>query len=160
MHAEAFEFIRRHATTEPVAVLDVGGRDINGTPRPLWPAADPYRILDIAPGPGVDIVADAATWTPDRLYDIAVCAEVFEHTDVWPQILKTTHGALRPGGLLILTMAGPGRAPHSAVDGGPIRDGEYYQNVDPDDLQWLLALGWRDVDVDVLGHDVRATARR
>lgn len=159
MHTEAYQWLAAHADAGKVAVLDIGGRDINGTPRPLYPAADPYVVLDIADGPGVDIVADAATWKPDRAYDVVVCAEVFEHTPDWRKIIATARRALRPGGLLVATMAGPGRQPHSAVDGGPLRPGEYYANVDPGDLRRSLAR-WRDVSVDVAGPDVRAVATR
>jgi hypothetical protein len=160
VHAEAFAFIARHATAEPVAVLDIGGRNINGTPRPLFPAADPYRVLDIAPGPDVDVVADATVWEPDREYDVILCAEVFEHTEAWPSIVDALLWSCRPGGLLILTMAGPGRAPHSAVDGGLLRPGEFYANVEPADLFDVLAGRWSDIEIEVLGADVRAVARR
>lgn len=160
MHAEAYEWVARHATRDPLTVLDIGGRDINGTVRDLFPAAD-YTSLDLVDGPGVDIVADASTWTPDRAYDLVVCCEVFEHTPVWPSICRTAYAAARPGGVFIVTAAGPGRAPHSAVDGGPVRPGEYYANVKPDELRdALTAAGWLDVVVDQLGPDVRAHARK
>jgi SAM-dependent methyltransferase len=164
VHPEALAWVEAHATGNPVSVLDIGGRNINGTPRPLFPNAAVYRVLDIADGEGVDIVADAATWNPDRKYDVVVCCEVFEHTDVWPEILETACLALRRGGLLILTMAGPGREPHSAVDGGPhLYDGEHYRNVEPEELcAALLAADFADVIVDeqTASHDVRAVAYR
>src|SRR5512139_114707 len=129
MHSEAYEWVRLRATGDPVAVLDVGGRYINGSPRDLFPNADPYTVLDIRFGEGVDIVADAASWMPDREYDVVVCCEVFEHAEKWPAILRTIHGALKPGGLAILTMAGPGRMQHSGVDGEHrLLDGEWYGN--------------------------------
>lgn len=161
MHDAAMEWIRSHADRAATSVLDIGGRDINGSPRALFPDALPYRTLDITAGPGVDVVADAATWTPDRHYTAVVCAEVLEHTPDWRAILATAFEALTPGGHLVATMAGPGRAPHSAVDGGRLRPGEYYGNVDPADLAIILGgLGFGDVLVDVLGDDVRCTATR
>ena len=164
MHAEAFAWVADHCTDDPVSVLDIGGRNINGTPRILFPNANPYTVLDIAPGDGVDIVADAATWDPDRRYDVVVCCEVFEHTDVWPAILRTAYRALVRGGLLIATMAGPGREPHSAVDGGPhLYGGEHYTNVELSELHdALVAAGFRRIEVDeqVASHDVRAVAYR
>jgi SAM-dependent methyltransferase len=163
VHAEAYEWVTRHATSEAVKVLDIGGRNINGTVRNLFPCAD-YTALDIAPGEGVDIVADAATWTPDRVYDVVVCTEVFEHTASWPQIIGTAFDALRPGGLFVATMAGPGRAPHSAVDGGwQLHPGEHYGNVDPDDLLKALdAAGFDAITVDQQHRpaDVRCVATR
>ena len=164
MHPEAFDWVTRHATDQPCSVLDIGGRNVNGSPRGLFPRADPYVTLDIEPGRDVQIVADAATWTPDREYDVVVCTEVFEHTASWPEICGTAFKALRPGGLIILTMAGPGRTPHSAFDGGPtLYAGEYYANVEAAHLQLVLeSVGFSDVVVDVQYQpaDVRATARR
>lgn len=165
MHAEAMAWVEKHCTSDPVSVLDIGGRNINGTPRPLFPNATRYTVLDIAPGEGVDIVADAATWFPDHNYDVVVCCEVFEHTDVWPAILETAYRALvGTMGMLILTMAGPGRAPHSAVDGGPVLyDGEHYRNIEAPVLEAALAaIGFHHIVVDeqTAAHDVRAIAYR
>lgn len=160
MHAQALEWVARFATDEPVRVLDIGGRDINGTPRVHFPNAA-YTVLDIRDAAGVDIIADAATWTPDAVWDVVVCTEVFEHADVWREICSTAHKACAAGGLFIATMAGPGRPAHSAIDGGTLRSGEYYANVGPGELRHVLeSLGWRDVVVDQLAEDVRASATR
>lgn len=162
MHTEAYRWVAGYASSDPLLVLDIGGRDINGSPRSLFPCAD-YTVLDIAAGPNVHIVADAATWPPDREYDLVLCCEVFEHTPAWPQICATALEACRPGGLLIATMAGPGREPHSGVDGGQLQPGEHYQNVEPGVLwQVLDAVGWRELTVDYQPGpaDVYAVARR
>lgn len=163
MHSAAYEWVAQHATEDAVSVLDIGGRNINGSVRGLFSGADPYVALDILPGEGVDIVADAADWTPDRDYDVVVCTEVFEHTATWPAICATIFAALRPGGIAILTMAGPGRPQHSALDGGPLRTGEYYANVGPGDLEVVLKdCGFTDVAVDYQPGpaDTRAVATR
>lgn len=157
MHPEAMDWFARHATRDG-AVLDVGGRNINGTPRDYF-SAD-YTTLDIRPDPGVDIVADAATWEPPRQWPVVVCAEVLEHAERWREIVATCAAALAPGGRLILTCAGPGRALHSGVDGGDtLHDGEHYGNVDPADLHAeLKAAGLERIVVDQTGTDVRAVA--
>jgi SAM-dependent methyltransferase len=164
VHTEAFAWVARYRTDDPVTVLDIGGRDINGSPRTLFPNATIYRVMDIANGPNVDIVADAATWTPDREYDVVVCTEVFEHTGSWRQICVTAYKALKPGGRFIATMAGPGRPAHSAVDGGwRLHPGEHYGNIDPDSLHRALSeCGWQDIVVDSQPSpaDVRAYAVR
>jgi predicted TPR repeat methyltransferase len=165
VHAEAYAWVQQHAPTDAITVLDIGGRNINGTVRDLFPNATTYRVIDIADDHGVDIVTDASTWTPDQQYDVVVCCEVFEHTPVWQGICWTAAKALTPGGWFITTMAGPGRAPHSAVDGGHIlRDGEHYGNIHPDALRAILEdCGFEDVTVDqrhMPMADVRATARR
>ena len=88
-----------------------------------------------------------------------MCCEVCEHTQVWPQILETACLALRPGGRVILTTAGPGRPEHSGHDGMHLRDGEWYANIDPGALYDALKLaGFQLITIDVLGYDVRATA--
>ncbi|HET6504613.1 MAG TPA: methyltransferase domain-containing protein [Amycolatopsis sp.] len=163
MHAEALGWVARYATGEPVRVLDLGGRDVNGTVRDLFPKADPYVVVDMRPGDGVDIVADAGAWVPElgALYDVVVCTEVFEHAANWPAIVATAHYALAPAGQLILTMAGPGRPAHSAIDGQRLRPGEYYGNVHPETLRAVLQLiGFRDIVVDRQRNpaDTRATA--
>lgn len=165
MHAEAYAWVKQHAPTDARSVLDIGGRDVNGTVRGLFPDAKVYRVIDIQPGPNVDLVTDASTWTPDQQYDVVVCCEVFEHTPVWPAICATAYAALKPGGTLILTMAGPGRAPHSAVDGGHILHAdEHYDNLEPDDLERVLdETGYLVVTVDQQHYpmaDVRAVAQR
>lgn len=162
MHTEAFDYVAQFRSDEPLTVLDIGGRNVNGTVRDLFPNAA-YIALDILPGEGVDIVANAAGWTPDRAYDLVVCTEVFEHTEEWPQILKVAAAACKPTGRIVLTMGGPGRPEHSAIDGGPMRPGEHYGNVAPEDLEvGLLAAGWTNVDVEYRPSpaDTRATATR
>jgi hypothetical protein len=161
MHPEALQWVRDYSTSEPISILDVGGRFINGSPRVAFPAAD-YTVLDIRPGSNVDVVADAVTWTPDREYDGVVCCEVFEHTDVWPAICATMFKACRAGGFLIVTTAGPGRAVHSGIDGGPrLWEGETYANIEPAALSRVLEdCGWRNIIVDQQGLDVRAHAMK
>lgn len=164
MHAEAYQWVQRHATQEPVTVLDIGGRNINGTVSGLFPHATVYRVLDIADGPNVDIVADASTWTPDREYDVVVCCECFEHTELWREICATAYRACRPGGRFIATMAGPGRPEHSAIDGGwRLYPGEHYANIHPQELLDVLAgCGFVDVEVDQQPRpaDVRCVATK
>jgi SAM-dependent methyltransferase len=158
-------WIAKHATSEPVTVLDLGGRDINGSPRHLFPAATRYTVLDIRAGDGVDIVADASTWDPaGETWDVVICAETFEHTASWRAICRTAYAACTPGGRLIVTTAAPGRPPHSAVDGEfRLLSGEHYANIRPAELERVLVeAGWADVVVDVQPSpaDVRAVAAK
>ena len=168
MHAEALEWVAAHATTQPVQVLDIGGRDVTGpwggSPRALFPGATCYHVLDIVAGPDVDIVADAATWNPNgRRYDVVISMETFEHTDVWPQICRTAFKAMKPGGRFIATMAGPGRPPHGALGASGLEPGEHYANIRPDRLRQVLEqAGFSDVTIDQQPQpaDVRAVATR
>lgn len=167
MHPEALAWVAKYATTDPVTILDIGGRDVTGpwggSPRYLFPGATVYRVLDIAAGPDVDVVADAATWEPDRTYDVVLAVELFEHAPRWPAICATAYAALTPGGLLIATMAGPGRPPHGARGAPGLELGEHYANIRPERLAAVLdRTGFVDVTVDVQSSpaDVRAVAIR
>lgn len=164
-HPECWDFLTTALAPyecAPVAVLDLGGRDANGwhTVDELLPCADPFVTLDITPGAGVDIVADAATWQPDREYDIVLSTETLEHAERWRDILATAHTALRPGGLLVCTAATDPRAPHSGIDGWQLRPGEWYANIAPADLCGaLVSLGFLDVDAKIHPRgDVYVTA--
>jgi SAM-dependent methyltransferase len=157
-------WIAEHATDDEVTVLDLGGRDINGSARDAFPNATRYTVLDILPGDGVDIVADAATWEPGELWDVVVSAECFEHTASWPAICRTAYVACRPGGTFIVTTAAPGRPPHSGIDGQfRLHPGEHYANVPAFELERvLLETGWTDVQVDSQPNpaDTRAVATK
>lgn len=159
MHQAVWDYVSQFSTAEPVKVLDIGGRDLNGTHRALFPNASKYVVLDLRPGHNVDIVADATTWKPDDAYDVVTSCEVYEHTPEWPAIVATAWEALRIGGLYVATCAGPGRMPHSGVEATPLLPGEYYGNVDPDDMRRVMAgLGWKDFHVSTLGLDLQSYA--
>lgn len=159
MHPEVLEYVGRFATDDPVAVLDIGGRDVNGTNRHLFPQAEPYTVLDMRPGPNVDILADAATWEPGRLYDLVLCTEVFEHAPDWRAIVDTAYRALRAGGRLIVTCAGPGRAAHSAIEATALQPGEYYENVTKAELaEQMQAAGFSFASTERANLDTRGTA--
>lgn len=160
MHGEVIEWVRQWATADEVDVLDIGGRDLNGTTRHLFPNAR-YTVLDLRPGKGVDVVADAATWTPDRAYDVVLCTEVFEHAENWRDIVRTAYDALKPGGRFIATCAGPGRAPHSGIEATAITAGEYYANVSVAELSdALTSAGFLAPLAQQLRLDTRAVAHR
>lgn len=167
MHPEAFAWVHTQVAEagpwDGARVLDIGGRDVNGTARTHL---DRYpdvlcHVLDIRDSAEVDYVADARTWDSPRPHHLVLCTEVLEHVQGWPAICWTAHEALLPGGLLVLTCAGPGRGPHNATDGGPLA-GEWYQNVHPEVLAAVLdACGFCDISVDdSVPGDVYAAARR
>lgn len=164
MHVAARQFVETHveANRPFTAVLEVGSRNVNGGVRDLFPEAI-YVGIDIEPGDGVDIVTDAAKWVPSGPFDCVVSTEVFEHAQRWPMIVANCARVLMHEGVLIVTAAGPGRAPHSAVDGGPVRAREYYANVQPDLLATAaIQAGLADVTVEVNGElgDVYLVARK
>ena len=58
-----------------------------------------------------------------------------------------TAAHMRSLGVFVVTPAGVGRAPHSAVDGGPLRDGEYYRHINREQPRgWLVPFGFSLID--------------
>lgn len=160
MHSAVMGYVERFASDLPLDILDIGGRNVNGTPKDLFPFSR-YTVLDVRAGENVDIVADAATWEPDKWWDLILSTECFEHTPEYPAICQTAYKACKPGGRIVITCAGPGRAPHSAFVEAELQPGEYYGNVGPTDLSNALqTAGWVDVEVEQVGLDLQATARR
>ena len=139
MHPQALRFYADMlANLEPRTVVEFGSCNMNGSVRDVYPQAESWWGIDTQPGPGVDELADAATWQTDRTFGLVICAEVFEHSPDWAAIIDTAHRVLEPGGLFLASCATGNRPPHSAVDGGPLRDGEFYANVDPDEMWAVL----------------------
>lgn len=134
MHLEAYAAVAQMVALlpwVPKRVIEVGSYDVNGSVRPLFPEADSYIGLDRRAGPGVDVVADALTYTPDGPVDLVVCCEVLEHD---PHALALVAHLLRwPTRAVALTFATPQRAPHSC-DGGPVLAGEWYAGVRVEDV--------------------------
>lgn len=150
MHAAAYQFVAetmQDKDSQGWNVLEVGSRNVNGTTRPLFARCGCYIGIDKRPGPDVDVIGDAVWYA--RLnsgvrFDAVVCCEVLEH-DAYPdRTVEAIRALLKPGGLFILTCAGPNRPPHGC-DGGTVQPGEWYRNITEDELcDWLRGWGfWR-----------------
>lgn len=138
--------------------VDFGGANVNGSVRDQLPLVV-WWGLDIEPAPGVDIVADAATWRLSDLprgidvfvgFDIVIATELFEHAERWREIIATMALALRKGGseTLIATCASTGRPPHGARGEWGVPEGQYYGNVAPEDLRAVLDTWFEEVYVE------------
>lgn len=164
MHEQALNWVAQFRTGEDLAVLDIGGRNLNGSTRPLFPNANPYHVLDILPGDGVDFVADAAKWDFRSAgagpYDLVVTTETFEHAEHWQDIIATAYAVLRPGGWLVFTCAGPGRPAHSGVAAvWELSPGEWYANVSAGEIARVLnEQGWVDIEARQIGLDTQGKA--
>lgn len=156
MHPGAYNFIRESAYKLPPRkfVLEYGGRNINGSIRSLFDTSN-YLSIDLLAGPGVDLVADASTFDPRTTSmglqpDTIVCCEVLEHTPKWPAVLAAAGRVLDPEtGVLLLTCATDHRAPHSSLDGGDLRPGEYYRNIPVWEFTTLLDQYFEEYDFEV-----------
>lgn len=158
MHLEAYEGFGRMLTASgldvnhPWYILDVGGADVNGSVRDYFPQGI-FTGLDIEAAPGVDIVADAATWRlpeDDYGYDVVIATELFEHAEQWHLIIETMAKALDPDGpqLLIATCASTGRPPHGARGEWGVPAGQFYGNVSSEMLREELEKHFHEVEVE------------
>lgn len=173
MHQGAYRFIEWAVQRLPARkkVCELGSRTViwdnhafahNGLVRPLFTAAERYIGVDIREGINVDVVGNAADWRPNppELFDTVVCCETLEHTPEGKEICQTAFDILEPGGVCLITAAGPGRNTHSCVDGGPnLYPGEYYRNVSPGMLApWLAPFEFFFTDVLTTPTDIYALA--
>lgn len=142
------------------SVIEIGSRDVNGSVRGLFDGAT-YTGLDIAEGPAVDWVGDAAVYVPEKKVECVVCCETLEHAPNWKELVKAGASWLKKGGYLIVTCAGPGRQAHSAVDGSyNVREGEHYANVSPEELAEALPSDVTLLRARSWVEDTQAVARR
>lgn len=140
-HPQQREFCERiaHRARGVSLVYDFGSLDVNGNNRYLFPHAS-YVGIDVAPGPNVDVICKASEFKPDRLADVVISTEMLEHDAEWPSSLGAMFRALRPGGLLIVTCAGPGRPEHGTARSEPGSSPnqlwpDYYANLTPYELR-------------------------
>jgi hypothetical protein len=160
MHHAAYTFIAQEASRlgPCTFVVELGSRDVNGSVRHLFDA-DRYIGVDCVPGPGVDVISDAERYTPDSAPDVVICAETLEHAANAAAICAQALRVLAPGGVFIMTAAGEGRAPHSAIDGGPLRQGEFYHNVTASELEgWLSGFAEARITTNPQAGDIYARA--
>jgi len=160
MHREAWQFVRgavQALDVQGARVLEIGSRNVNGSVRPLFAGCAAYVGIDVRDGPGVDFVSSAEDYDGKGAFDICVSTETMEHMKAPQALIECAKRALKTGGILILTAAGPSRAPHG-IDGGDVGR-EPYKNIEPARLRaWLD--GWQDVSVIEQGDDVYAVARK
>lgn len=157
MHRECLQFLRELGSNDPLSVIEIGSRDINGSARAFWPNAQ-WIGLDLHAGPAVDVVCDAQQYVPAELVDMVVCCEVLEHAANWGEILTHAASWLKPTGRIIVTCAGPGRAEHSAIDGKHrLLNGEHYRNLTASEVSHAMrdaGLGW--IEAEQVGEDIQA----
>ena len=126
----------------PARVCEFGSYNVNGSVRGLF--VGEYIGVDLRAGDGVDVVADAATFTCEPV-DVVVCTSLLEHCPYPGEVVANAERILRPGGVLILTAPNTDWQPHG-VDGEGVGE-EFYQGIAYDDLaQWLGAFGHFGID--------------
>src|SRR5260370_1391751 len=116
MHASVLDWVPKVLAADEVTgkrVIEVGSYNVNGSARPYIESLGPasYTGTDMQPGPGVDMVCDAAV-LPRQLglpgADVIGCFEMLEHAPDWQAAMAGMLGVLLPGGLLVLTTRSEG----------------------------------------------------
>jgi hypothetical protein len=96
--------------TGPLAIADVGSRDVNGVYRDLFERPGwTYTGFDIEPGPNVDVVLPSPTeWNLAtehiEAFDVVVSGQTMEHTAFPWRWIKSVANLMKPGGLLWLAV--------------------------------------------------------
>ena len=150
-HPEQQKFFEQLAICFPdhfidnVNVLEIGSQDINGTVRDYFQPAANYLGLDLGIAKGVDwTIPGELVELPDQWARVCISTECFEHAATWPQILLNMIRITQENGLLILSIAGHGRAGHGTLDSdlesSPWTT-SYYKNLGPDDITEKIRLG-------------------
>jgi SAM-dependent methyltransferase len=149
-------------------VLEIGSLDINGTIRNRFEDCQ-YTGLDVAAGPGVDVVCQGQDYAaPDASFDTVISCEVMEHNPAWRETVKNMVRLTRPGGLVVMTCATWGRAEHGTARSDPgmspltvSKGWTYYRNLREVDLleagvteglvAWRFFRNWRSFDLYFVG---------
>jgi SAM-dependent methyltransferase len=116
MHESVMAWAGQSLTAAEVAgthVVEAGAFDVNGSARPYIESLAPasYTGVDMRPGPRVDRVMDAAT-LGENCADLVVSFEMLEHVQDWRAAMTGLIGAVKPGGLLLVTTRSRGFGYH------------------------------------------------
>jgi SAM-dependent methyltransferase len=151
-HYSQIEFIKKVKQVFPEffrdkKVLEVGSWDVNGSVRRFFTNCD-YLGVDVAEGPGVDLVCEGQNLEkPSNYFDVVISCECFEHNPFWLETFVNMIRMLKPHGLCIVSCATTGRGEHgtrrkhqesslSAQDVSP----DYYRNLVPKDFTSRMQL--------------------
>ena len=144
-HKEQFDYIADIKEKNKGAfvgrrVLEVGSLDINGSVRNFFENCD-YTGIDVAEGKGVDVVCQGQEYTSDDPFQTVISCECMEHNPYWKETLHNMYRLLSPGGCMIMTCAGVGRAEHgttrTSIADSPLTISigwDYYRNISVRDL--------------------------
>ena len=107
------------AADSGILVVDVGSGDVNGSYRQIFesPVFD-YVGVDLAPGPGVDIVSGDpyAYPLPDDHADLVISGQMMEHSAFFWRAFDEMVRIAKPGGLIVVIVPSTGPIHRYPVD--------------------------------------------
>ena len=125
---------------ENCRVLDIGSLDINGNNRYLFTNYE-YIGLDIGEGNNVDVVCRGHEYNDEKLFDVIVSSECFEHDEYYDLTIKNMYKLLKSGGIFLFTCAAPGRPEHGTTKtchwSSPFTN-DYYKNLSEEDIRKII----------------------
>jgi len=145
MHFEAIDFLARmRLAHEPLftrtKVIEAGSLDINGSARHFFIDPVEYVGVDWQKGKGVDVVSKFHEYRGRGNFDVAISTEMLEHDPHWVESVRRMAELVRIGGSVLITCAGPGRAPHHLETAPDVKD--YYKNLTPAEILCQLDRGF------------------
>lgn len=150
-HREQVWFVERVRLTYPgffrgKRVLEIGSLDINGSVRSMFDNCR-HTGVDLAPGPGVDVVASGHE-VEGEPWDVVCSCEMFEHNPLWAETWRRMVDLCRPGGLVFFSCATTGRPEHGTARTTPADSPltvtlgwEHYRNLTEDDFRSIIDVG-------------------
>jgi len=123
-HKSCLEFGRIVLKKDDIAgksIIEIGSFDINGSLRQIIEPLKPitYVGVDIAPGPGVDVVCNAEQLLnifEFNSFDTLVSTEVLEHVKDWKRVVSNFKHLVRPNGILLITTRSKGCGFHGCPE--------------------------------------------
>jgi SAM-dependent methyltransferase len=128
------------------SVLDIGSLDINGNNHYLFEDYT-YIGVDVGDGRNVDVVSKGHEYKSEKLFDIVISSECFEHDMYYPETILNCISLTKPGGLFTFTCASEGRPEHGTNRTKPqdapllklYEDwGNYYKNLTENDVREIF----------------------
>lgn len=150
MHATLRKFVAsvreqfpEHFDNRDFQVLNVGALDVNGSDRQFFSTPENVYGIDLFPGPSVDQVCAAHEFDGEPFRTV-ICTSMLEHDQHWQLSVPNMVRLTAPGGLLLITCAGPGYAEHCTkahpmtLADGRVLALDHYRNLGIEDLGPLL----------------------
>ena len=141
MHDTALEIGRRFFDTYGLTtstIIDLGACNVNGTLRHVSPNGACYIGLDMAPGPGVDVVVKPNTALPlaSESVDIVVSSSTFEHDTFFWQTFVEMARIIKPAGIIYINA--PSNGPYHSY---PVDHWRFYPDCGKALADWAKSNG-------------------